>query len=100
MFGLRTKILFGFGGLLAILLMISLLGNWVLKRYSQQNQRVLIEDVSGVGAAENFESAVDEIQYALQSLINIKIQDPQSASRIIHAQAQLFEQNLKIQEVG
>ena len=53
MSGLRGKLLLGFGGLLLILVTVSVLANLVLGHYSRSNQRVLREDLSSVSAAQN-----------------------------------------------
>src|SRR4051812_6686191 len=61
MLGLRTKILFGFAGLLAILIAVSVLGNVIFRRYATTNQRVMQEDLRSVTAA-------DDLQISLQAI--------------------------------
>jgi NtrC-family two-component system sensor histidine kinase KinB len=66
MFGLRTKILLGFGGLLVILVTVSLLGETVLDRYGGAMRRTFTEDFQSVSACEDMNHAVDGIDTALQ----------------------------------
>jgi two-component system, NtrC family, sensor histidine kinase KinB len=66
MFGLRTKILLGFGGLLVILITVSLLGETVLNRYAGAMRRTFTEDFQSVSACEDMNRAVDSIDTALQ----------------------------------
>ena len=61
MFGLRTKILLGFGGLLLILLAVSLLGETVLSRYSRAMQRSFKEDYTSVNVCQKMIESVDSI---------------------------------------
>ena len=61
MFGLRTKILLGFGGLLLILLAVSLLGETVVNRYSRAMQRSFREDYRSVTACQKMIESVDAI---------------------------------------
>jgi signal transduction histidine kinase/HAMP domain-containing protein len=61
MLGLRGKLLLGFGGLLFILLGVSLLGNTVLNYYSDATQRMLREDLDGIEAAQRIGDAVDSM---------------------------------------
>ena len=48
MFGLRQKLMLGFGGLLAILLLVSALGVWVLSQYQGELDRFFKENVRSV----------------------------------------------------
>lgn len=65
-FGLRSKILFGFGGLLLLLVVVSLLGQTVLNLYITAMQRSFKEDYQSVKYCEDFSHAVDQIDTALQ----------------------------------
>ncbi|HWE92339.1 MAG TPA: ATP-binding protein [Tepidisphaeraceae bacterium] len=66
MLGLRSKILFAFGGLLLILAAVSLLGEAVLDRYSGAMQRTFSEDFQSVAVCEEMSNAVDQIDTSLQ----------------------------------
>ena len=62
MLGLRSKILLGFSGLLLILIAVSLLGSGLLRRYSDETQRMLRDDLAGVEAAQEMKDAVDALE--------------------------------------
>lgn len=66
MFGLRTKILVGFGGLVLILLAVSLMGETVLNRYAATMGRTFNEDFQSVSVLEDMSGAVDRIDTSLQ----------------------------------
>ena len=66
MWGLRGKLLLGFGGLLFILLGVSLLGNTVLNSYSDATQRMLREDLDGIEASQHISLAVESIDEGLR----------------------------------
>jgi len=61
MWGLRGKLLLGFGGLLFILLGVSLLGNTVLNYYSDATQRMLREDLDGIEASQRIGQSIDSM---------------------------------------
>jgi signal transduction histidine kinase len=65
MWGLRGKLLLGFGGLLVILLGVSLLGNTVLDYYSDATQRMLREDLDGIEAAQQIGQSIDSMDDVL-----------------------------------
>jgi two-component system, NtrC family, sensor histidine kinase KinB len=62
MLGLRSKILLGFCGLLAILIAVSVVGSELLRRYSDATQRMLRDDLAGVEAAQRMEDALDALE--------------------------------------
>jgi signal transduction histidine kinase/HAMP domain-containing protein len=62
MLGLRSKILLGFSGLLAILVAVSVVGSDLLRRYSDATQRMLRDDLAGVEAAQRMEDALDGLE--------------------------------------
>ncbi|HZK79828.1 MAG TPA: ATP-binding protein [Humisphaera sp.] len=66
MHGLRSKILVGFGGLLLMLVAVSLLGETVLNRYSSDMQRSFREDYQSVESCEDLAHAAYRIDVALQ----------------------------------
>ena len=62
MLGLRSKILLGFSGLLAILIAVSVLGSGLLRSYSDATQRMLRDDLAGVEAAQAMKDALDALE--------------------------------------
>ncbi|MBC7816128.1 MAG: HAMP domain-containing protein, partial [Planctomycetaceae bacterium] len=64
MLGLRPKLALAFGGLLAIVLVVSVLSLWVLSRYSGALDRFLFENYRSVGYSQNMKDAVDELNLA------------------------------------
>ena len=66
MLGLRSKILLGFSGLLVILLAVSLLGSELLRRYSDAAQQMLRDDLNGVVAAQQMDTALDTLEAPLR----------------------------------
>src|SRR5579862_7131991 len=64
--GLRSKILIGFGGLLLLLVLLSVLGEVVLDRYSGALQRSFKEDYQSAAVCEDFAHGVDKIDTSLQ----------------------------------
>jgi hypothetical protein len=62
MLGLRSKILLGFSGLLAILIAVSVLGSELLRRYSDATQRMLRDDLAGVEAAQWMKDTLDVLE--------------------------------------
>src|SRR5437763_958258 len=66
MLGLRSKILLGFSGLLVILLAVSLLGSELLRRYSDAAQQMLRDDLNGVVAAQQMDTALDALEAPLR----------------------------------
>jgi signal transduction histidine kinase len=70
MWGLRGKLLLGFGGLLFILLGVSLLGNTVLNYYSDATQRMLREDLDGIEAAQRIGESIDSMDDVLSWIGN------------------------------
>src|SRR5260370_1122343 len=64
--GLRSKILLGFGGLLLILVAVSILGETGLTPYSHAMQRSFREDYQSAKSCEDLAHDVDQIDTALQ----------------------------------
>jgi signal transduction histidine kinase len=64
--GLRSKIFLGFGGLLLVLLIVSVLGETVMNRYSTAMQRTFKEDYQSAQSCEDLAHAVDHIDTTLQ----------------------------------
>src|SRR5438045_3764489 len=96
MSGLRGKLLLGFGGLLLILVTVSVLANLVLGYYSRSNQRVLREDLSSVGAAQDMREAAIAIDADLDELLEHR-RDVKSARALVERHVREFETGLRIQ---
>src|SRR3954471_13396847 len=96
MSGLRGKLLLGFGGLLLILVTVSVLANLVLGYYSRSNQRVLREDLSSVSAAQDMREAAIAIDADLDELIEHR-RDLASARESVERHVREFAEGLRIQ---
>jgi two-component system, NtrC family, sensor histidine kinase KinB len=68
MFGLRQKLLFGFGGLLTILLLVSGLGIAVLQQHRSEMDRFLSENWSSVEYGQNMLKALARLDGIAQTL--------------------------------
>jgi NtrC-family two-component system sensor histidine kinase KinB len=90
MHGLRSKILVGFGGLLLMLVAVSLLSETVLDRYSSDMQRSFKEDYQSVKSCEDLAHAAYRIDAALrlnlQQNVVLNLAEIESASRICDQQ--------------
>ena len=64
--GLRSKILVGLGGLLLLLIVVSVLGEIMLNRYSGAMKQSFKEDYQSAKYCEDLAHAVDKIDTALQ----------------------------------
>jgi signal transduction histidine kinase len=64
--GLRSKILIGFGGLVVLLVIFSVVGEVVIDRYSRALQRSFGEDYESAAVCEDFAHSVDRIDTSLQ----------------------------------
>ena len=69
MFGIRPKLILGFGGLLAILLLVGFLSRASLRRYSGTLERVFRENYDSVIYGQEMRRAVDELDDSSQSVI-------------------------------
>jgi NtrC-family two-component system sensor histidine kinase KinB len=69
MIGLRSKILLAFGGLLAILLVVSAVSTFVFSRYSGATQQMLEADYTSVSACQNMEDSVDKSNMLLEQAL-------------------------------
>jgi len=90
---LRNKLWLGFGGLLFILVVVSVLALVVLTRYSRVLERVFHENYNSVMYCAGMKSALDEINNAEQRLIWGEPNDVRQTD----VQANLFDTNLKLQ---
>jgi signal transduction histidine kinase len=69
MFGIRLKLLLGFGGLLAILVAVGLVGRWSLQRFSGTLEQVFHENYDSVVYGQNMLEALDGLDEAAQSIL-------------------------------
>jgi NtrC-family two-component system sensor histidine kinase KinB len=69
MFGLRQKLIFGFGGLLAILLIVSALGVAVLSQYRSQLDKFYYENWRSVEYGQHMIDALERLNDALKPLV-------------------------------
>ncbi len=92
MLGLRPKIALAFGGVLAILLVVSVLSLWVLNRYSRTLDRFLYENYRSVDYAQNMKDAVDELDHAGDLALR---GDFAESARSRTASVAAFEKNLQ-----
>src|SRR5437016_286979 len=88
MIGLRSKILLAFGGLLAILLIVSAVSTFVFSRYSGATQLMLEQDYSSVAACQDMEEAVEKSNTALEKAL---LGDAGDVSERLAAQARAFD---------
>src|SRR4051794_13453372 len=96
MSGLRGKLLVGFGGLLLILVTVSVLANLVLGYYSRSNQRVLREDLTSISAAQDMREAAIAIDADLIELLEHH-RDLASARAADEQQVRVFDEGLRLQ---
>jgi len=76
MFGLRTKILFGFGGLLLIMLASGLLAETVISRYSEAMRRSFKEDYGSALFCQRMKKSVEQIDV----MVKKSLRDPGAAA--------------------
>lgn len=69
MFGIRHKLILGFGGLLAILLLVGLLSRASLHRYSGTLERIFRENYDSVLYGQRMKEAVDALDDHAQSIL-------------------------------
>ncbi len=95
MLGLREKILIGFGGLLAILIAISVLGEGVLDRYSASMQRSFREDYDSVAVCQQMKESVERINSVIEAALLGKAPAAGATAELERA----FDTNLQKQRV-
>jgi NtrC-family two-component system sensor histidine kinase KinB len=69
MFSLRQKLLFSFGGLLAILLIVGALGIILLTRYSETIERIYRENYDSVIYGQNMKDAIERMDDRIQAAL-------------------------------
>jgi PAS domain S-box-containing protein len=70
MFGIRQKLLLGFGGLLLILLMVGIVSRVSLHRYSGTLERIFRENYDSVLYCESMKDAIDNLDDSVQATLN------------------------------
>ncbi len=90
MFGLRSKILFGFGGLLLILLASGVLAETVISRYSQAMRRSFKEDYGSALFCQRMKRSIEQID----AMVNKSLRDPAAAAPDLAPEQNAFNQEL------
>lgn len=93
MIGLRSKILLGFGGLLTIVILISIIAQTVMNHYSQAIVKSQHEDYESVAACLAMNKSVEQLDLSAQDAIWDRPADP---ARIAEARRE-FDRQLAIQ---
>src|ERR1700733_15546590 len=94
MSSLRFKLWLGFGGLLAVLLAVSILTVVVLTRYSHSLEQVFHENYDSAIYCDGMQGALDQLNMRAQSMI---WQPAAQLSIDANAQQIQFDDNLKLQ---
>lgn len=76
MIGLRSKLLFGFGGMLTIVILVSIIAQQVMEHYSQAIQKSYREDYESVAACQAMKEAVEQMDLAAQNTFWDRPSDP------------------------
>jgi signal transduction histidine kinase len=93
MIGLRSKLLFGFGGMLTIVIVVSVIAQTVMEHYSQAIQKSYREDYESVAACQAMKEAVERMDLAAQNTLWDRAAEP---SRVRDVPAD-FERDLATQ---
>jgi two-component system, NtrC family, sensor histidine kinase KinB len=96
MFGLRQKLLFGFGGLLAILLAVGALSIVVLQRYSNALQKFLSENYRSVEYGQVMKDELERLDDAAESAMVTGADVRAAATAANYARAE-FVKNLQLE---
>ena len=91
MFGIRQKLALGFGGVLAILLLVGFLGRESLRRYTGSLERIFRENYDSVVYGQEMKEAVESIDDTAQASLYNGLIAPQRTPEQMIAQ---FEANL------
>jgi signal transduction histidine kinase len=91
---LRNKLWLGFGALLAILLLVSILSIYFLTRYSNTLKQVFSENYNSAVYCDAMKNALERMNLRAQLLI---WDEPSAAQIDAAAEDQKFDQNLKLQ---
>lgn len=93
-FGIRSRLLLGFGGLVALMLVIILCAVNAFNNYSRQAERTLRDDLDSVVAARDMRDALDEAADAAYE--SIRDEGPVDVKRIESASAD-FARSMALQ---
>jgi two-component system, NtrC family, sensor histidine kinase KinB len=85
MFGLRQKLIFGFGGLLAILLMVSALGVAVLSQYRSQLDKFYYENWRSVEYGQHMVDSLERLGNIIKPVVDAE--HPPTAQALATARA-------------
>jgi two-component system, NtrC family, sensor histidine kinase KinB len=91
MFSLKSKLIAGFAGLLAVAVIVSAVGITVINSYGKALQRVLRENYNSMVYCEGMQSALASINMAFQEAI---WDEPQNTLETVRLESQAFERNL------
>lgn len=69
MIGLRSKLLLGFGGMLAVVISVGLIAQTVIEHYSQAVQKSYHEDYESVAACQAMKEAVERMDLQAQNML-------------------------------
>jgi PAS domain S-box-containing protein len=94
---LRAKLWLGFGGMLAILTIVSVLGIVVISLYSQAIDRVLSENYRSVVYGQKMLEALDDLTADAQAVAFGRAAVDEALTRRQQAARQLFEDNLDLE---
>jgi signal transduction histidine kinase len=99
MFGLRQKLLFGFGGLLVILLAVGALSIVVLQRYSGALQKFLTENYRSVEYGQVMKDELERLDDAAKRALDSTADFGQVLAVAEHSRAE-FEANRKLENAN
>src|SRR2546423_11656403 len=91
MFGLRQKLICGFGGLLLILLLVGGMSVVMLTRYSNALDTFLHENYRSVLYGENMKDAVNQMENAADAVL---AGDAATATNLVKRSTEQFQKNL------
>ena len=93
MIGLRSKILLGFGGMLLIVIVVSVIAQTVMEHYSQAIEKSYREDYKSVAACQSMMQSVEQMDLAAQDALWNRATDPKLVSDALIS----FERELGVQ---
>ncbi len=97
MFGLRQKLVFGFGGLLVILVIVSLLSALVLRLYSNTLAQYLSENYRSVQYGQRMRSALERLDDEAERRREGRLTATSAPSAIRSDSVDTFNQNLALE---
>jgi signal transduction histidine kinase len=100
MLGLRAKILLGFGGMLAIMLIVSAVSSFVFWRYSGATQQMLEQDLDSVTACQDMARTVELCNDVLEKSLLAGGGDPVADAASLGALTARFNMALAMQRAS